>query len=231
VTTLRTYGDRCPVARSLDLVGERWALLVVRELLLGPKRFTDLQAGMPNARPSVISQRLRELEEGGVLLRRKLGPPTSTWVYELTDLGRELEPILAGLGRWGGRLPVQSETAVGPDSLLLGLKWRFDPNEAGDLSGECELRLAEDRFRIEITDGRLETRRGDADAPDVVIETDLETFEAVMSGDRKPGQAVRAREMSIEGDQRLATRLLSLHSEPHRRRSRKASTAPDRTGS
>src|SRR5271167_1726439 len=96
----RTYHQICPVARALDVIGERWALLVVRELLLGPKRFTDLRAGMPNLSPDVLSQRLRELEQAGVLRRDRLPPPIASQVYELTDWGRELEPVVLGLGRW-----------------------------------------------------------------------------------------------------------------------------------
>jgi DNA-binding HxlR family transcriptional regulator len=199
------------VARALDLVGERWALLLARELLLGPKRFSDLQRGMPNAKPSVLSQRLRELEQGGVVQRRKLGPPLGAWVYELTDFGRELEPILAGLGRWGSRLPVQSDAALGTDSLVLALNWRFDPDAGRDLSGDYELRLAEDRFRLEVADGQLHVRRGDAEAPDAIIETDPETLEAVIFGGRSATEAMRKREMEIEGDHELVTRLLSLY--------------------
>jgi DNA-binding HxlR family transcriptional regulator/putative sterol carrier protein len=214
MATLRTYGDGCAVARALDLVGERWALLVVRELLLGPKRFTDLQAGMPNAKPSVLSQRLRELEGGGVVRRRKHGPPVGTWVYELTDAGHELEPILTALGSWGGRLPPQRGTALGPDSVVLALKWRVDPDAARDLTGNYELRLAEDRFRVEVADGRLSARRGDAEAPDAIIETDPETLKAVIFDGREPTEAIRAGAMAIEGDQELATRLLNLCAEP-----------------
>jgi DNA-binding HxlR family transcriptional regulator/putative sterol carrier protein len=211
MATLRTYGDRCAVARALDLVGERWAFLVVRELLLGPKRFTGLRAGMPNAKPSVLSQRLRELEDGGVIRRRKLGPPVGTWVYELTDAGEELEPILTALGRWGSRLPPQPGTALGPDSLVLALKWRLDPDAARDLSGKYELRLAEDRFRLAVSDGRLHVRRGDTEAPDAIIETDPETLEAVIFGGRSATEAMRARDMAIEGDQELVARLLNLY--------------------
>src|SRR4051794_2891972 len=94
---MRTYGDRCGIARALDLVGERWALLVVRELLLGPKRFTDLRAGLLKLSPDVLSQRLRELEEAGVVARRTLPAPAASRVYELTDRGRELEPVVLAL--------------------------------------------------------------------------------------------------------------------------------------
>jgi DNA-binding HxlR family transcriptional regulator len=102
----RTYGDRCGIARALDVVGERWALLVVRELLLGPKRFTDLRAGLPGLSPDVLSQRLRELEQAGLVRRRKLAPPAGSRVYELTERGLAIEPILLELGRWGSQIPL-----------------------------------------------------------------------------------------------------------------------------
>src|SRR6188472_3223888 len=112
-TTKRTYGDRCGVARALDMVGERWALLVVRELMLGPKRFTDLRAGLPHASPNVLSQRLRELEDAGVLRRRRLPPPAASQVYELTEWGLELEPVPQSLGRWAARaLPAADSIKV-----------------------------------------------------------------------------------------------------------------------
>lgn len=216
MATLRTYGERCAAARALDLVGERWALLVVRELLLGPKRFTDLQAGLPNAKPSVVSQRLRELEEGGVVRRRKLGPPTGAWVYELTELGYELEPIVRALGRWGRRLPMPPGAAHGVDSLVLALKWRFEPSAAGDLEASYQLRLAEDRFRIEVADGRIETERGDAPAPDAIIETDPGALEAVLFDGRELTEALRSGEMAIEGDRGLAERFLGLYMQRER---------------
>src|SRR5215208_936562 len=101
----RTYGDPCGIARALDVVGERWALLVVRELLLGPKRFTDLRAGLAHVGPDMLSQRLRELEQAGVVRRRTLAPPAGSRVYELTERGLELEPVVLALGRWGSRAP------------------------------------------------------------------------------------------------------------------------------
>src|SRR5436190_22448972 len=104
-TTKRTYGDRCGVARALDVVGERWALLVVRELLLGPKRFTDLRAGLPHVGPDVLAQRLRELEAARILERRTLAPPAASRVYELTERGRALEAVVLELGRWGSVAP------------------------------------------------------------------------------------------------------------------------------
>ena len=129
----RTYGDSCGIARALDLVGERWALLVVRELLLGPKRFTDLRSGLPSLSPDVLTQRLRELEDGGVVARRKLDPPAGSWVYELTERGRELEPVVIALGRWGSVAPMPpGDMRIGVDSTVLALKTLFDPAAAAD---------------------------------------------------------------------------------------------------
>src|ERR671932_1050136 len=105
MATMRSYQDGCAVAHALDFVGERWALLVVRELLLGPKRFTDLRTGLPGVSPNVLAQRLRELEQAGVVRRRRLPPPAASQVYELTEWGVDLEPVLTALGRWGSRSP------------------------------------------------------------------------------------------------------------------------------
>ena len=110
----RSYEDGCAAAHALDLIGERWALLVVRELLLGPKRFTDLRAGLPGISPNVLSQRLDELERVGVVRRRRLLPPAASWVYDLTPWGQELEPIILQLGRWGARSPLRCPSALSP---------------------------------------------------------------------------------------------------------------------
>src|SRR5215207_2311211 len=139
MATKRTYGDRCGVARALDVVGERWALLVVRDLLLGPKRFTDLRAGLPHVSPDVLSQRLRELEQAGIVRRGKLPPPAASRVYELTDRGRALEPALLALGRWGARVPMPAPDApLGADSTVLALKTLFDPAAATGLDATYE---------------------------------------------------------------------------------------------
>ena len=173
MATMRTYGDGCGIAHALDLVGERWALLVVRELLLGPKRFTDLRDGLPNASPNVLSQRLRELEQAGIVQRRKLPPPAGSWVYELTDWGRELKPIVIALGTWALRSPsFPRDAPVGTDSVILALGTFFDADAAGDLSARYELRLGENAFHVRIADREIDVDRGAADDPDAIIETD-----------------------------------------------------------
>ncbi|MDR2987928.1 MAG: helix-turn-helix transcriptional regulator, partial [Nocardiopsaceae bacterium] len=102
----RQYDDPCGIARALDVIGDRWALLVVRELVFGPKRFAQLRSGLHGVSPNVLSQRLRDLEGAGVVRRAMLAPPASVAVYELTDRGRALEPVLLELGRWGSHEPI-----------------------------------------------------------------------------------------------------------------------------
>lgn len=204
MATARTYGEHCAVARALDVVGERWALLVVRELLLGPKRFTDLRTGLPNAKPSVVSHRLQELEEAGVVRRRKLAPPAGAWVYELTEDGQDLEPIVIALGDWGRRVPTRPGAVHGSDSIVLALQSRFDPQAAAGLRGSFELRLGDDRYRIVVSEGRMTARRGEPEGPDAVIETDPETLGAALLGGGAP------KGVKIGGDRELAERFLAL---------------------
>jgi DNA-binding HxlR family transcriptional regulator len=207
---IRTYGDPCGIARALDLVGERWALLVVRELLLGPKRFTDLRAGLPGASPNVLSQRLRELERAGIVRRRKLGPPASVWVYELTDRGLELEPVLLELGRWGSRSPAKHAAELSVNALIIALKTMFDPHAADGLQATYELRLGEERFRVHVTDGHMDLTRGNADEPDAIIESDVATLRSLVFSGRQLDEAVHSGDLKLEGDWRAVTHFHRL---------------------
>jgi DNA-binding HxlR family transcriptional regulator len=210
-TTKRTYGDRCGVARALDIVGERWALLVVRELLLGPKRFTDLRAGLPHVGPDVLAQRLRELEQSGIVRRGTLPPPAGSRIYELTVRGRELEPVVLALGRFGSVAPFPpGEAEIGVDALVIALKSLFAPGAGDGRAASYELRLGEQRFAIDVADGRIEIARGDAPAPDAIIETDPGTLASVLWHGRKLDEARRAGDVAIEGDRRSVTRFLAL---------------------
>jgi DNA-binding HxlR family transcriptional regulator/putative sterol carrier protein len=216
MATMRTYGDGCAIARALDLVGERWALLVVRELLLGPKRYTDLRAGLPNASPNVLSERLRELERAGIVRRRKLPPPAGSRVYELTDWGVELEHIVISLGRWAARSPTPPGDApiVSADSVILALRGLFDPGAAHGLRASYELRLGEDRFLIEVTDDELEVARGDAHQADATIDTDTDTIAAVLWGGRSLADAQGTGTVTIEGDKAAVERFVQLFPMP-----------------
>jgi DNA-binding HxlR family transcriptional regulator len=211
MVTMRSYEDGCAAAHALDLVGERWALLVVRELLLGPKRFTDLRAGLPGASPNVLAQRLRELEGGGIVRRRKLPPPAASRIYELTEWGMELEPVIIRLGRWGARSPSKPHDApLGVDSLILSFRTMFDPLAAEGLSATYGLRFGEDRFRVEVADGRFNVERGIAEKPDATIETDSNTMAALVYEGRDLAEALRSGDIKIEGDEAKMRRFLTL---------------------
>lgn len=205
MTGLRSYGDACGIARALDVVGERWALLIVRELVFGPKRFSDLRVAL-GASPNVLTQRLGELEAGGVVQRRKAGGA----LYELTDWGRELHPILLRLGHWGARSLHQPAGALSVDALMLALEATFVPEHAAELRASYELRLGEDRFAVEVDGGNIAIARGTPRRPDAVIETDPVTLRAVVFGDRKLAGAP----VEIRGDTRLARTLFRLFARP-----------------
>jgi DNA-binding HxlR family transcriptional regulator len=205
MTGLRSYGDPCGIARALDLVGERWSLLIVRELVFGAKRFSDLRVAL-GASPNVLSQRLDELEAAAVVRRRQTGGA----LYELTDFGRELRPLLVLLGRWGARSLHRPAGQLGVDALMLALEATFLPARASELRASYELRLGEERFAAQIEGGALSIARGSPARPDVVIETDPETLRAVVFGDRKLAGAA----LEIRGDQRLARAFFRLFARP-----------------
>jgi len=212
----RSYGEACRLAVALDLVGERWALLVVRELLLGPKRFTDLRTGLPNASPNILSERLRELEEGGVVRRRKLPPPYAAQVYELTGWGHELEPVVTQLGAWGARSPFPPDSQrINTDSIVLALRSLFDPERAGELEASYELAVGDERFHVAVADGELELGRGPAEDAAAAIEVDeAGTLAAVLTGQLPLEAAVESGAAKVGGSKREAKRFLRLFPMP-----------------
>lgn len=211
----RDYGDPCGIARGLDIVGTRWALLVVRELVLGPKRFTDLRAGLPAMSSETLAQRLRELEADGVVQRTTLPPPTSARVYELTAWGHELEPVVLAMGRWGSRAPFPAGDApLGPDALMLALLTLFDADRAQGVKATYELRLADDRFLAQVHDGRLDIARTAVHEPDAVITAAPAALTAVLWHGRTLADAERDEEVAIGGSRRAAKRFLELFPAP-----------------
>lgn len=172
----RGYRQACGIARGLDLVGERWALLVVRELLLGPKRFTDLQAALPAASPNALADRLRELADAGVLRRGQLPPPASAKVYELTDWGRRLEPILIALGTWAlAAPPADDQVFVSADSAMLSIRTYYVPagKSAADATIRIELRDHGPAgvFGVRLTRSGAEVTHVAPESPDAVLTT------------------------------------------------------------
>jgi len=216
MATKRSYQDACRFAYALDLVGERWALLIVRELLLGPKRFTDLRTGLPHASTNILSERLRELEQNGVVRHHKLPPPAASSVYELTEWGRELEPVVTRLGAWGARSPLPPDAqTIGPDSTVLALGSLFDPEAAGDLDAAYNLRIGEDRYRVAIADGGVELGRGAVEAPAATLAfPDAATMAAVLTTQLGIEDALASGALRIEGSKQATKRFLRLFPMP-----------------
>jgi DNA-binding HxlR family transcriptional regulator len=206
----RKYDDPCGIARALDVVGDRWALLVVRELAFGPKRFSQLRDGLHGVSPNVLSQRLRDLEEGGVVRRDVLDPPAAVAVYELTGRGRALEPVLLELGRWGSREPQPTGGRLSASAVLLALKTVFDPAVAGHDGAVVALRVDGDWFGVTIADGVIDIAHGRAERASVTLETDAETLRAVAFGREPIAAAERTGRLTVGGDRRLAERFMRL---------------------
>jgi DNA-binding HxlR family transcriptional regulator len=215
VARQRSYVDACATAHALDLIGERWALLVVRDLLLGPKRFTDLKAGIPDISPNVLGQRLRELEAAGIVQRRTLPPPAASRVYELTVWGQELEPVVVALGRWGSRSPTHPRDGrLSVDSLVLALKADFDPGRVVDDPAEYEIRLEDNVFGVRVADGTVEVARGAAAAPVATLTTDVDTMTALMWTNLTIADALEQGTLRLEGSRSIAKRFLALFPAP-----------------
>jgi DNA-binding HxlR family transcriptional regulator len=213
--THRSYHDMCGMAHALDLVGERWALLVVRELVLGPKRYTDVRADLPGISPNVLSHRLDELELAGVVRRRRLPPPAGSPVYELTEWGQELEPIMRQLGRWGARSPARPQDAhLSVVSLILSLRTNFDTEAAVGLAAGYELRFGEQVFHARVADGALAVEPGSAAHPVATMEASPFTMASLLYGGRDPAQAVRSGDLIMTGDMSAVERFLTLFALP-----------------
>ena len=209
----RTYGEACGIPRALDAVGQRWTLLVVRELLLGPKRFSDVRAALPGLSADVLAERLRDLTGSGIVVRRTLPPPAPAQLYELTAKGRALEPALIALGRWGGTYaaPPAEGAEMSLDAHVISLRTLFRPDLAGDLEATIALDLGEHaHFRAEIVGATFTVERGEAPGADATIASDPATLIDVVHGRRDVAEALQTGELAITGDRRIARRFLRL---------------------
>lgn len=206
----RGYRQACGVARALDIVGERWALLVVRELLLGAKRFSDLQRALPTASPNALSDRLRELTAEGVVCRREL-PPTGVRVYELTAWGRGLEPIVVALGTWALAIPPTVEQFfVSADSTMLTIRTYFVPlPEQPDVTLRIELsdHGSAGVFGVRLTSAGAEVSHEPPENPDAVVVTRTEALLATFGSDDLDELAAAG--AVIDGDPEAVRRLLA----------------------
>jgi DNA-binding HxlR family transcriptional regulator len=195
----KRYDQYCPVCHALSLVGERWALLVVRELLRGPKRYTDLVEGLPGIGTNVLAARLRDLESGGVVRKRKLPPPAASTVYELTEYGRELEEPLYALARWGARTlgPPGKGVDLYPDWGLNAFAALLDVETARGVTDTYVMRIGDDVFTVKLIDGLLHVDAGATEEPVLDAAMGMGTFYALASGDLAPRKAVEENQVRL----------------------------------
>jgi len=208
----KRYDQYCPMAHALSLVGERWSLLIVRELLRGPKRYTDLASGLPGIGTNILAARLKDLEEAGILEKRKLPPPAASTVYELTEYGRGLEEALYALARWGARSlgPPTSKDDLYEEWGLNALPAVFNADEARGLTETYVLKIGEDAFTARIVDGELDASCGAVPDADLVVETDAETFFLLCAGELEPKDAVKSGRLRLEGDRAVLERCFRV---------------------
>jgi DNA-binding HxlR family transcriptional regulator len=215
MATSRTYQDSCGVAHALELVGERWALLVVRELMLGAKRFNDIKDGLPGISANVLSHRLDELERSGLVTRRKLPKPAAVWVYDLTEWARELEPVMQIFGRWAARDPKhRKDLHFGVASLVLSLRTNFDPSLAEGVKVFIQLIANDEPYVATVARKKLVIEPGESDGVDATITGDPRMFASVTYGGRPFSDAVATGDLIVTGDRDAAERFLSLYTLP-----------------
>jgi DNA-binding HxlR family transcriptional regulator len=209
--TKRRYDDACGTAHALDLIGERWALLVMRELMLGPKRFSDLRADLPGISANVLTQRLEGLEAAGLLVRRKLPPPTPARVYELTPWGYEAEPIVKSLGRWAARSPRHDPTLpISATSLMLSFRTMFDAERARGLEASIGFRIGHESFLAHIGGGTFSNGRADAGAGAAIFTGTAPVIGAAVYSGQPLETIEAAMGLQVEGERALAERFTTL---------------------
>jgi DNA-binding HxlR family transcriptional regulator len=205
----RRYDQYCPVARALDVVGDRWTLLIARELLLGPRRFTDLAEGLPGIGTSVLTTRLKELEQSGLIAKRTLPAPAGSAVYDLTDPGRGLGPVLAALADWGMNLlgEPRDDDQVSVRWLVLGLAVTAEPDPSIP-DATYELRVDDETFHVRASEGRLQPAHGPVSTAAATITLTMRSLAAIASGELEVPSPRADRLIAIDGDRAGAQRLL-----------------------
>jgi DNA-binding HxlR family transcriptional regulator len=215
-TTGKSYEQYCPVARTLDVVGERWTLLIVRDLLMGPKRYTDLRAGLPGIATDILTARLRSLEAAGFVRRRELPRPAPATVYELTEAGNRLKPVILTLGQVG------IETLGGPgpgediraERIVIGLRVSFHRDRFPKLSETYELTIDEEPFTVEVRNGWVETGVGAAEDPAMRLQTDSDTLIALLTGELTSSAALSGHRVVLDGERKALNRFVDAFAFP-----------------
>jgi len=210
----RSYDDACGTAHALELIGDRWALLIARELMFGPRRFGELRVGLPGISANVLTQRLAELERSGILMRRKLPPPASVQVYELTPWGYEAEEVIKIAGRWAARSPAHDPTRpLSAASLMMSFRTMFDAERATDLASTLNFVIGADRFVVTVADGRLAVERGEGEA-EVTLTGSTSAFVAAVYGDVSLRVLEAEGALAIAGERSVVEQFTTLFALP-----------------
>ena len=212
----RWYGDACGTAFAMELIGERWSLMIVRELMLGPRRFSDLRASLPGLSAKVLTERLTSLEAVGALRREELPPPAAAKVYALTQWGYSAEPAIQELGRWAAQHSGHDPTLpLSPVSLMLSFRTMFDAGRAGDLRATIGFDIAGEQFVVDVADGKLVARRGNASEGEAVFRAPAAPVIAALTYADVPSEELKAGAgLVIEGNEALAQRYVDIFELP-----------------
>ena len=211
----RRYGDACGTAHALELIGERWALLVLRELLLGPRRFSDLRADLPAISANVLTQRLTELESRALVRRRKLPPPASVQVYEATEWGMETAPLIREMGRWAARSPTHDPSLpLSATSLFLSFRTMFDPARARGFAARIGFRFGESRFLARVGKDGVEIERGTVEGAEAVVTGTPPAVAGAVYGGVPLDALIGSGALAIEGDRAVVERFVTLFALP-----------------
>lgn len=211
----RRYDDACAATHGMDIIGERWALPVMRELMLGPRRFSELRRSLPALSANVLTQRLEGLEAAGIVLRRRLPPPASVQVYQLTPWGQEAGPVFQALGRWAARSPAHDPTRpFSAVSLMLSLRTMFSAERAGGTTLRAGFRFGEELFHLLVEDGTVAIGRGLPDGPDFVLGGSTQGVAAMVYAGVPPERLESEGALVIEGDRNAAVRFATLFPPP-----------------
>jgi DNA-binding HxlR family transcriptional regulator len=207
----RTYGQYCGLARAVEILGERWGLLIVRDLMVAPKRFTDLQRGLPGIPSNVLTARLKELEEASVVERRVLPRPNGSIVYALTEYGQALEDTVIRMGRWGAKSlgDPRPDEIITPDSMVMALRSTFRSEAADGLRASYELRIGDVVIHARVHDGSVDVGTGELENADLIIEAGP-AIRMLMAGEITPGDALASGALRIKGKRQLLARFAQI---------------------
>lgn len=212
----RWYDDACGTAFAMELIGERWSLMIVRELMFGPRRFSELRASLPGISAKVLTERLAGLEQAGVVIREKLPPPAAVQVYGLSAWGQAAEPSIQELGRWAAKHSGHDPTLpLSPVSLMLSMRTMFDPAKAGGMAATLGFGIGEEEFLATLAEGRVTIRRGHAAEGEAVFRAPAASVVAGLLYAKVPvDQLERGAGLVMEGDRALALRYAALFALP-----------------